>query len=103
MLHINELAGYNRPRTDNEYRDFPDESKYVMEKLKQYGLDNFKIEKFGKETTWRGIEGSLWEVSPGISKIADFEDLPPVLAEGSTSTDVTAPLIWAGRWVTFFF
>lgn len=103
MLHINELAGYNRPRTDNEYWDFPDESIYVMEKLKQYGLDSFKIEKFGKETAWRGIEGSLWEVSPGISKIADFDDLPPVLAEGSTSADVTAPLIWAGDGLPSFF
>jgi aminopeptidase YwaD len=103
MLHINELAGYNRPRTDNEYRDFPDESKYVMEKLKQYGIDHFKIEKFGKETTWRGIEGSLWEVSPGISKIADFEDLPPMRAEGSNPADVTAPLLWAGDGLPSFF
>ena len=103
MLHIYELAGYNRPRSDDEYRSFPEESKYVMEKLKQYGLDNIKIEKFEKTSTWRGIEGTLWEVSPGISKIADFGDHPPMLAEGSVSADVSAPLIWVGEGLPSFF
>ena len=103
MHHIIELAGYNRPRRDDEFKDLPDESKYMIEKLRQYGLDNFKVEKFGKTTTWRGIEGSLREVSPGISKIADFEDLPPMLAEGSATTDVEAPLIWVGEGLPAFF
>lgn len=103
MNHINELAGYNRPRTDEEFRSYPDESKYVMQVLKQYGLDNFKIENFGKTNTWRGVEGTLWEVSPGISKIADFKDLPPMLAEGSVTSDVTAQLIWAGDGQPSFF
>ena len=83
MLHIHNLAGYNRPRTDKEFREFPAETNYLTDKLKEYGLEKSKIEKFGKESTWRGIEGSLWEVSPGISKIADYEDLPPMLVEGS--------------------
>jgi hypothetical protein len=100
---IDDIIGYNRPRYNEEYSDFPNETKYVIEKLKEYGLDNFRIEKFGKEIIWRGLEGSLWEVSPGISKIADFEDLPPMLAEGSVSTDVTAPLIWAGDGLPSFF
>jgi aminopeptidase YwaD len=103
MHHINELAGYNRPRTDSEFSSYPDESKYVMQVLEQYGLDNFKIENFGKTNTWRGVEGSLWEVSPGISKIADFKDLPPMLAEGSVTSDVTAQLIWAGEGQPSFF
>lgn len=103
MLHIYRLAGYNRPRTDKEFREFPAETNYLTEKLKEYGLEGIKIEKFGKEKTWRGIEGSLWEVSPGISKIADFEDLPPMLVEGSLSCDVTAQLIWAGEGLPSFF
>jgi aminopeptidase YwaD len=103
MQHIFNLAGYNRPRTDSEYTNFPEETNYVMEKLREYGIGNSGIEKFGKVTTWRGIEGSLWEVSPGISKIADFEDLPVMLAEGSVSTDVTAPLIWVGEGSASFF
>lgn len=103
MMHIFNLAGYNKPRSDKEYTDFPYETEYIRDKLKEYGIKNFTIEKFGKETTWRGIKGSLWETSPGISKIADFEDLPDMLVEGSTSTDVTAPLIWAGDGSPSFF
>jgi aminopeptidase YwaD len=103
MLHIYHLAGYNRPRNDEEYSGIPAESNYIIETLKKYGLDNIKLERFGKTRTWRGIEGSLWEESPGISKIADFTDLPPMLAEGSVTTDVKAPLIWAGEGTSSFF
>jgi aminopeptidase YwaD len=103
MMHIFKLAGYNKPRKDQEYTDFPYETGYILDKLKEYGLNNFSIEEFGKEATWRGIKGSLWETSPGISKIADFEELPDILAEGSTTTDVTAPLIWAGDGMPSFF
>ena len=103
MQHIYKLAGYNRPRNDNEYIGYPGETTYLIGKLKEYGIKSFKVEKFGNEKTWRGVEGSLWEISPGYSKIADFEDLPVMLAEGSESADVTAPLIWAGEGLPSFF
>jgi aminopeptidase YwaD len=103
MSHIIRLAGYNRPRNDNEYTEFPRETHYIIDKLKEYGIRDFTIEKFGKEKSWRGIEGSLWEISPGIAKIADFEDIPDMLAEGSETTDVTAQLIWAGDGLASFF
>jgi aminopeptidase YwaD len=103
MMHIYRLAGYNRPRSDEEYSIFPKETNYIIEKLKEYDLDSFNIEKSGIGKTWRGINGTLWETSPGISKIADFEDLPDMLVEGSTSTDVTASLIWAGDGLPSFF
>jgi aminopeptidase-like protein len=103
MLHINEMAAYSRPRTDSEYKNSPNEIDYLIGKLREYGIKNFRIEKFGKITTWRGLEGSLWEVSPGISKIADYNDLPEMLAEGSEPADVKAPLIWAGEGLPSFF
>lgn len=103
MLHINEMAAYSRPRTDSEYHDFPREIHYVAGKLREYGISNFRIERFGKTTTWRGIDGSLWEVSPGISKIADYKDLPEMLVEGSQPADVKAPFIWAGEGLPTFF
>jgi hypothetical protein len=103
MLHILEMAGYNRARADSEYTHILNESKYVIEKLKDYGIKNCMIERFGKTTTWRGIEGSIWEVSPGISKIADFDDLPVMLAEGSQPVNTKADLIWAGEGLPSFF
>jgi hypothetical protein len=103
MLHINEMVAYSRSRKDYEYISSPDELNYVVGKLKEYGIKNVTVEKFGRTTTWRGIEGSLWEISPGISKIADYDDLPEVLSEGSQPADVKAQLIWAGEAPLSFF
>lgn len=103
MLHINKMAAFSRPRKDSEYTNSPDEINYVMKKLREYGAGKLMIEKFGKTATWRGIEGSLWEISPHISKIADYNDLPEVVAEGSESADVKAQLIWAGEGKPAFF
>jgi len=103
MLHINEMAAYSRPRTDEEFKDAPMEIRYITGKLREYGIENSGIEKVGRTVTWRGIEGSLWEVSPGISKIADYNELPEMLAEGSESAEVKALLIWAGEGLASFF
>jgi aminopeptidase YwaD len=103
MQHIYRLAGYNRPRGNNEYIEYPDETTYLIGKLLEYGIAGTRIEKFGTRKVWRCTEASLWEVKPGYSKIADFEDLPVMLAEGSESADVTAQLIWAGEGSPSFF
>lgn len=103
MLHINEMAAYSRPRKDIEFENAPMEINYVTGKLKEYGIRNYGVEKVGRTETWRGIEGSLWEVSPGISKIADYNELPEMLAEGSISADVKASLLWAGEGLSSFF
>ncbi len=92
-----ELTGYNRPRPLSEYSGTLFESEYIVNKLKSYGISNAKIDRFGKTTTWKGLEGSLWEVEPVVSKIADYESLPLMLASGSTDADVTAPLVWVGE------
>jgi aminopeptidase YwaD len=103
MQHIIKLAGYNRPRTANEFKELPEETRYILRKLDEYRIKSARVEKFGKIQVWRGIEGSLFEIKPGYSKIADFGDLPVMLAEGSETTDVTAPLIWVGEGTTAFF
>ena len=92
--HIIELAGYSRPREGSEFVNNLPESDYIIEKLKRYGITTYDIEKFGKVSTWQGIEGTLWEVSPGLSKIADYNDLPLMVASGSNSADVEAQIVW---------
>jgi aminopeptidase YwaD len=92
-----ELTGYNRPRPLSEYSGTLFESEYIVSKLKSYGIASAKIERFGKTTTWKGLEGTLWETEPTLSKIADYDGLPLMLASGSNNADVTAPLIWVGE------
>ena len=59
MKHIIELAGYDRPRTDSEYSEFPLETNYIIEKLKEYGLDNVRVDKFGKSLFYNRSFGNL--------------------------------------------
>jgi len=100
--HIVELAPYTRPRYDYEFSENLRETDYVIGKLKEYGL-RYSVERVGKTTTWRGLQGIMWEVSPGLQKIADFNEVPEMLVEGSQPADLKAELIWIGDGsVTFF-
>lgn len=94
--HIIELSEYNRQRDSEEFADILFESQYVTAKLKEYGLSEINIERFGKTQVWRGISGSLWEVSPGREKLADFIDLPFHLIPGSPVTDTEGELVFIG-------
>jgi aminopeptidase YwaD len=94
---IAELSEYNRQRTSEEYSGTLFESQYVAGKLKEYGLSEINIERLGKTKSWRGMAGSLWEVSPGKDKIADLNDLPFMVAPGSPNTDLEAELVYIGE------
>jgi hypothetical protein len=103
LHHINNLAPYTRPRLAGEFPDKLSETIYIMGKLKESGIKTFSLDKVGKTSTWRGIEGTVTEISPGASEIADFTDLPEMLVQGSQNTDIRAQLVWAGEGQTSFF
>lgn len=103
MKHINGLAPYTRPRRESEFPASLGEANYIIEKLKEYGIKNFSLDNVGKTVTWRGIKGTVWETSPGNSKIADFNDIPEMLVEGSRPAKVRAKLIWTGEGQQSFF
>ena len=46
--HIAELSEYNRQRKASEFSGTLMESQYVADKLKEYGLSDVNIERFGK-------------------------------------------------------
>jgi hypothetical protein len=94
--HIAELSEYNRQRKPAEYSGTLMESQYVVDKLKEYGLSDVKIERLGKTNSWRIITGTLWEISPNIEKIADIIDMPFSLATVRSNADVEADLVYIG-------
>lgn len=95
LNHAIEMVGYQRNRPASEYgKGTFREGLYVLEKLKEYGFDNAKIERFEGRKTWDGIRGELWEVDPNKKKLADYDDIALSLAQGSQPTDVTAQLVW---------
>ncbi len=97
MNHIIEMAAYIHDRPASEYSGYFFETQYIFDRIKEYGLEGAVVNKYPGGKTWDGVKATLWEVSPGKSKIADYADLPAVLASGSTNADVTAELVWVGE------
>lgn len=91
-----DIAPYERNRSHSEYTGHFFESDYVMDKLAEFGIKTATLDVVGETSTWDGISGSLWEVSPKLTKIADYDDLAATLAQGSANADVTAELVWVG-------
>jgi len=96
MTHIIEMGAYNHNRPASEYSGNFLETDYVISKLKEYGLEDIIVNRYPGGSYWDGISGELWEVSPGLTKLADYRDLTAMLASGSTNTDVEAELVWVG-------
>jgi len=97
LAHDIEMGGYTRDRLTKEYQTVLWESQYIMDKLKEYGITDSRLERFGDmKPTWDGISGELWEISPGMKKLADYKDQAAMLVSGSQNADVEAELIWIG-------
>ncbi len=97
LNHIIEMGGYIHDRPLTEYTEITLESAYVYGRIKEYGLEGAEVKRYPAGTTWDGVSGSVWEISPGRTKIADFFDLNAMLAEGSLPADVTTELVWVGE------
>jgi aminopeptidase YwaD len=96
---IMETGGYTKNRRPEEYRSTFYESAYIYGKLKWYGVPGARIVRVpaGAGTTWNGIRGELWEISPGRQKLISYRDNAFQLVEGSRSADVRAELVWVGQ------
>jgi hypothetical protein len=94
---ISAMGGFNRDRLAAEYEGTFFEAEYVLDELIRYGLPGAEIVRFPGGSVWDGIKGELWEVSPLRRKLASYQDLRAMLANGSTDADVTAELVWVAR------
>jgi aminopeptidase YwaD len=93
------LAAFNHNRTKEEYEKVFYESTCLLNKLKEYGIEEAAIEDVpnlmpGK--TWDAISAELWMVEPEKKKLTCLEDMPPCLCSGSETSDVTAELVYVG-------
>ena len=96
FTHIMVMGGAPRNRKPAEYAGTFMEAQYILDLLKEYGLSDASIVRYPGGETWDGESGELWEIEPGIQKIASYTDLKAMLATGSYSADVRAELIWVG-------
>ena len=94
---IMETGGYNKDRLADEYGNGTFyETQYIYDQLVQYGIPGADLVRLPGGEVWDGIKGELWEVSPMRQKLASYQDLRAMLANGSQNADVTAELVWVG-------
>ncbi len=93
--HVQILA-VNRNRQADEYQNEFFETTYLRAMAKQYGLSDVQVEFFPTRDTWDGEEGDLWLVQPVAKKIASLTQVPTALAQGSTTGDVEAEVVYVG-------
>lgn len=92
------LTGVNRNRKAEEYTSGYFETRFILEKLKEYGYDEYQIVDLPvrSQTTWDAEEAELWVVEPVNKKIADLKEIPAILCSGSASAEVTGELVDVG-------
>ncbi len=92
------IAGVNRNRLPEEYASGYFEPKFLMEKLKEYGITDARIIDLPTRglQTWDAEIGELWILKPYKRKIADLKEIAASLCGGSFTTDTTADLIYVG-------
>ena len=97
--HVIEMAGYERNRPREEYGTATyREAAYLVEKAKEFGFDEVKIERFPQAAPqWDGEMAELWIEQPVRRLVTRYLDVPATLAPGSKTADVTAELIYIGR------
>jgi aminopeptidase YwaD len=99
-----ELSRYHRVQASS---GFARAARYIADRAKEYGLDQVQIERFpadGEKTYytlksapgWEAERGELWEIEPGKTKIADWDEMRVALADYSQSAEATATLVDVG-------
>jgi hypothetical protein len=91
------INAYNRDRLREEFTGTFFETQYFLDQLKRYGLDSAQLVTYPGGEAWRATKGDLWEVKPIRQKLASYNDMVPMLAAGSSSTQATGDLVWVGR------
>jgi aminopeptidase YwaD len=92
------LTGVNRNKLPAEYLQGHFETKFLLEKLREYGIKDSEIVELPREEekAWDAEMAELWIVKPEKRKIADLRDIAATLCEGSASSDLTAELVYVG-------
>jgi hypothetical protein len=92
------LAGVNRNRRPEEYVKGYFETRFLLERLKEYGIKDAAVLDLPSEDkeTWDAESAELVMVQPEKRKIADLKEIAASLCSGSAPAEVTAELVYVG-------
>jgi hypothetical protein len=95
--HIQMMAPFERNRPESEYTGDFLETKYMIEKMSEYGFSGVEVEKTPVDTPlWDAESGELWMEEPVRERIANCAEISAALAPGSGTVDVRAELVSIG-------
>jgi aminopeptidase YwaD len=92
------LSGVNVNRKAEEYANGYFEPKFLIEKLREYGVPDARIIDLPttRPAMWDAVSAELWITKPVLRKIADLDEVPSSLCDWSSDADVTAELVYVG-------
>jgi hypothetical protein len=92
------LSGVNRNRKPEEYVKGYFETRFLLDRLKEYGIKDAAILELPTrdKETWDAESAELVMVEPDKKKIADLKEIAASLCSGSSSAEVTAELVYVG-------
>jgi aminopeptidase YwaD len=95
--NVLDIAAYEHVRPAEEYTGTYRESAVVEKLARDYGFSNVRITRLPMAyKQWAGQQAELSTTEPERRVVSRYEDNPGMLAVGSQSADVTAPLVWVG-------
>jgi aminopeptidase YwaD len=94
------LAGRVRRRTAPEFEGHFYEADYLAALLKEYGLDEVRLETIGRNpnrTWWIGQEAELWLKSPEEKRLSRLDESPALMTRGCDSGEWEGEAVFLGR------
>lgn len=89
------LAGAPWIRKKKEFTDTLYESQKIYDMVKSYGIDTARLDRFTSERKIHyAFEGELWTIKPKKKRLARLDADTALVAEGSSSADITSELIY---------
>jgi hypothetical protein len=96
------LAGYNHIRTGEEFKTFFYEGKYMAEKLKEYGVEEVRLEDLGemmpeREEWWARVDAELWMKEPQEKRLSRLSEHPALMARGCDTGEWQGEVVYLDR------
>ena len=96
------LAGHNHIRTEEEFKTFFYESKYMAGKLKEYGVEEVRLEDLGemmpeRKEWWARVNAELWMVKPREKRLSRLSEHPALMARGCDTGDWQGEVVYLDR------
>jgi len=96
------LAGYNRIRTEEEFKNHFYESDYLAKKLREYKVDEVRLEDLGKylperKEWWVRVDAELWMIEPEKKRLSRLAEHPALMAYNCDEGEWEGEVVYLDR------